>query len=362
MKKSALTYTAGIMRYPTFRIFTFLLSILFCQAEAYPFTLVIDPGHGGKDIGAVGKITNEKTINLNVAKKIEKIMKKELPDVKTVFTRQKDVFISLQERARIANKAGGDLFISIHVNSIDRRNRKRATIQGASVYTLGLHKSADNLEVAKRENSVMVLESDYEERYEGFNPESAESYIIFELSQNMHFEQSVRLADDIQHELTTVAGRADKGVRQAGFWVLWATSMPSVLVELDFICNPVQEKFLASDEGQELMAQSIFNAVSRFISSGGSVHAPSKTAVSSDSGIREIGNADKGMYTIVFLTTTSNLRAGDPSLKGIENVCHSKNGPLHRYSTVPVPSEQDAKKDFNKIKRIFPSAFIKKLE
>lgn len=228
------------------------------------FVIVLDPGHGGKDYGAIGKITNEKTINLSVAKQLGEMIEKEYDDVSVVFTRKSDKFISLKERAEIANKAGGDLFISIHVNSVDKKSKNRTTVKGASVYTLGLHKSASNLEVAKRENSVITLESDYSTNYQGFDPSSTESYIMFEMSQNKHVEQSVFLAQEIENQLIDKAGRADKGVRQAGFWVLWATSMPSVLVELDFICNPTQEKYMNSEKGQKEMATSIFNAFKRY--------------------------------------------------------------------------------------------------
>lgn len=194
-----------------------LLATVVFSSAARDFVLVIDPGHGGKDFGAIGKITNEKTINLKVAKLVGEKIKEMYDDVKIVYTRDDDSFVSLRDRAKIANEAAGDLFISIHVNSVAKKNRNRTNIQGASVYTLGLHKSADNLEVAKRENAVMVMEDDYNASYEGFNPDSSESYIIFELSQNQHLEQSVRLAGEIQDQLVTTANRADKGVRQAGF-------------------------------------------------------------------------------------------------------------------------------------------------
>lgn len=228
------------------------------------FVLVIDPGHGGKDYGAIGKITNEKSINLAVARLVGEIIDDEFDDVKVVYTRKSDTFVSLKERADIANKADGNLFISIHVNSVAKKAKNRTTIKGASVYTLGLHKSASNLEVAKRENAVITQESDYSTKYQGFDPNSTESYIVFEMSQNKHMEQSVAFAQEIENELIENAGRADKGVRQAGFWVLWATGMPSVLIELDFICNPSQEKFLASDKGQKKLAMSIVNAFKRY--------------------------------------------------------------------------------------------------
>jgi len=333
---------------------------LFCSFIAQAFTLVIDPGHGGKDFGATGRITNEKSINLKVSKKLGDLIAKNMPEVKTVFTRSTDKFISLQERAKIANRENGDLFISIHVNSVAKRNRNRSTINGASVYTLGLHKSADNLEVAKRENSVMVLEDDYHERYEGFNPESAESYIIFELSQNKHFEQSLKLADEIQTELTETAGRGDRGVRQAGFWVLWSTSMPSVLIELDFICNPTQEKFMASEQGQNKMAQAIYNAISRYICTNGSL--PAKIKNSNSVPIHDVDKTYKGKYTVIFLTTSAALGTDSPSLKNMSDVYHIQMGTLHRYCTSPVGSLAEAEKVLSSVKDNFPAAFIQKIE
>lgn len=223
------------------------------------FVLVIDPGHGGKDVGARGAKAYEKNINLAVAKLFGERVKKECKDVKVVYTRSDDSFVALSERADIANKADGDLFVSIHVNSVAARNRNRRSIAGAEVYTLGLHKSDDNLAVAMRENSVISLEADNSAEYEGFDPESTESYIIFELSQSRHIDQSIEMAELVQQALVDDAGRVDKGVKQAGFWVLWATSMPAILVELDFICNPTQEKFLASTDGQRRLANALFD-------------------------------------------------------------------------------------------------------
>ncbi len=229
--------------------------------EQRPFVLVIDPGHGGKDFGCRGTKANEKTIVLNVGKLLGSMIEKELGDsVKVIFTRDDDTFIPLDSRAAIANEAAADFFMSIHVNSVDRRSKGRKSVHGASVYTVGLHKSEANLAVAMRENGVIELEQDYSTTYQGFDPSSSESYIIFELDQNRHMEQSIEMASIIQNELISTAGRADKGVRQAGFLVLWATRMPSVLVELDFICNPEAERFLWSEKGQEKCAMSLFNA------------------------------------------------------------------------------------------------------
>lgn len=241
-----------------FLLLSVMVVVSALSAGARDFVLVIDPGHGGKDVGARGQRAYEKNINLAVAKKFGDKVKEECKDVKVVYTRDTDAFVSLKDRAEIANKAGGDLFVSIHVNSVAAKARNRRTINGAEVYTLGLHRSEDNLAVAMRENSVMSLESDYAETYQGFDPESSESYIIFELSQSLHMDQSIELAELVQQSLVSNAGRADKGVKQAGFWVLWATSMPSILIELDFICNPTQERYLASAAGQKELADAIF--------------------------------------------------------------------------------------------------------
>ncbi len=230
--------------------------------ETERHTVIIDPGHGGKDIGCRGKKGREKDITLAVGKLLgEKIEKKLSDKLDVVYTRNTDKYLTLQERADVANNANGDLFISIHVNSVDKKSKGRTSIHGTSVYTCGLHKSENNLSVAMRENAVMELEPDYTATYQGFDPDSSESYIIFELSQNMHLQQSVKFATLAQGRLVKTAGRADKDVRQAGFWVLWATSMPAVLVELDFICNPKMEDFLTSKAGQEKCAQALYEAV-----------------------------------------------------------------------------------------------------
>lgn len=239
------------------------------------FTVVIDAGHGGHDHGAIDNGATEKSINLGVAKKFAALVKKKMKDVKVVMTRDDDTFISLQERANIANRNKGNLFISIHTNSVDKSNPNRKTVSGTSVYALGPQKDANNLKVAQRENSVIELEDNYHQKYSGFDPSKDESYIIFEMAQKKNLGQSLKFADKAQKELVKTAGRKDRGVKQAGFWVLWATSMPSVLVELDFICNPTQAKYLSSEAGQQELAQSLFNALESYIKS---LHNPTAAA------------------------------------------------------------------------------------
>ena len=227
-----------------------------------PFTLVLDAGHGGKDPGAVGKNGREKTINLNVALAVGRLVEQNLPDVKVVYTRKTDVFVELDERANIANRAKADLFISIHTNAV----KGNTSARGAETYTLGMHRAADNLAVARRENSVITMENDYEQRYEGFDPNSAESYIIFELIQDVNMAQSAKLATMVQRQLRAV-GRLDKGVHQAGFLVLRATSMPSCLIELGYITNPTEEAYLLSQSGVNQLAQGIYEAIKSYYQS-----------------------------------------------------------------------------------------------
>lgn len=248
-----------------------LAIILFSTAAAAgakqsdDYTIVIDAGHGGKDHGAIDNGKREKDINLGVAKKLAAHIKKNMKNVKVVMTRDDDTFISLQERANIANRNQGDLFISIHTNSVDKSNPNRAKISGTSVYALGPQKDADNLRVAQRENGVIEFEDEYNTTYSGFDASRDESYIIFEMAQKKTLAESLKFADKAQKELVNTAGRVDRGVKQAGFLVLWATSMPAVLVELDFICNPDEAEYLGSSEGQEELATALFNAVDNYV-------------------------------------------------------------------------------------------------
>ena len=223
-------------------------------ATKRPFVLVIDAGHGGKDAGAVGQLTKEKDINLNVALALGRLVEQNCPDVKVIYTRKTDVFLTHQGRADIANRNKADLFISVHTNSSPVG---KAAPMGAETYTLGMHRAADNLEVAKRENSVITQENNYKQTYHNFDPRKSESYIIFEFMQDRNMQQSVDLARAIQRNYTS-SGRHNKGVHQAGFLVLRATSMPSVLTELGFISNAEEEKFLHSRQGVETLARAIF--------------------------------------------------------------------------------------------------------
>lgn len=227
------------------------------------FIVVIDAGHGGHDTGAIDNGVKEKDINLAVAQLLRDDIKKRNKNIKVIMTRSDDTFVTLQGRADIANKNKADLFISIHTNSVDKENKNRSTVSGTSVYALGLHKDKENLNVAKRENSVIKLENN-QQKYSGFDPSKDESYIIFEMAQKKNLVQSLRFADLAQKQLVGVAERKDRGVKQAGFWVLHATSMPAVLVELDFICNPASAEYMSSKAGEKKLAEALCNAVEKY--------------------------------------------------------------------------------------------------
>lgn len=224
------------------------------------FTLVIDAGHGGHDAGALGAISKEKDINLNVALAFGRYVEQNLPDVQVIYTRKTDVFIPLHQRADIANKAKADLFISVHTNSVVPGHYAK----GFQVYTLGMHRAKDNLDVAMRENSVISMEKGYQQTYQGFDPKSSESYIMFEFMQNANMEKSVELARLIQRSVCSSANRIDKGVHQAGFLVLRESYMPSCLIELGFITAADEEEFLNSPDGIDAMAKGIYNAFVKY--------------------------------------------------------------------------------------------------
>ena len=224
------------------------------------FTLVIDPGHGGHDAGALGAISKEKNINLAVALRFGKYVEQNLPEVRVIYTRKTDVFIPLNERANIANRANADLFISVHTNALPAGKVAR----GFETYTLGMHRAKDNLDVAMRENSVISMEKDYQQRYQGFDPRSSESYIIFEFIQGKNMERSVDLARMIQRGVCDGANRPDKGVHQAGFLVLRETSMPGCLIELGFITTPDEERLLNNDSRVDDIARGIYEAFAKY--------------------------------------------------------------------------------------------------
>ena len=248
------------MKKQNIRQYLSLLLLLFVAFPLMSFTVVIDAGHGGHDAGAIGlKLkVQEKNLNLSVAKQLAEKIRTNYPEVKVVLTRDTDVFLPLQQRADIANKHHADLFISIHTNAAENRNA-----QGAETFILGTERMEDNLDVAMRENAVMKLEED-QTVYQGFDPNSIESYILFELMQNQYMDHSLQFAELVQNQFVGTLQRANRGVRQAAFWVLLKSACPSVLVEMGFLSNAEEEQWLASAEGKTGIVNGIFDAFQKF--------------------------------------------------------------------------------------------------
>lgn len=217
--------------------------------------VVIDAGHGGKDSGTRGRTLLEKDLSLKIALKVGEYIEKNIPDVKVIYTRKDDRYLALDERAAIANKNKADLFICIHANA-----NPNVKAFGTETFIMGPHVDEKNLEVAKRENAVILMDKDYKERYEGFDPNSPESYILFTLTQSAYQESSARFAQKVEEQFKNRVGRVSRGVKQAGFLVLWRTTMPSVLIETGFLSNANEEKFLETEQGQELIASGIYRA------------------------------------------------------------------------------------------------------
>ena len=365
--------------------------VALAQQNTRKFTLVIDAGHGGHDSGALGSYSKEKNINLNVALAFGRYVEQNCPDVKVIYTRKRDVFVTLHERANIANRNKADLFVSIHTNALPRGRQAR----GLETYTLGMHRAGDNLDVAKRENSVILIEKDYKQHYEGFDPNSSESYILFEFMQDKNMANSVELAKFVQRKVCAQAGRPNKGVKQAGFLVLRETSMPSCLIELGFITTPSEEAFLASQDNIEKIGKGIYEAFVEYRKKfDKSFTVPFKPA---DEGERKVEheerqrvkptepdtlsnpvapeekkhesvpqeekpvknqNNDAPVFKVQILTMNKKLSAGNKAFKGLTDVdCYQDNG-SYKYTV-------GASTDYNEIYRLrksilnkFPEAFI----
>ena len=331
-------------------------------AQKKAFTVVIDAGHGGHDPGAMGKLTQEKKLNLEVSQRLEQQIKLHHPDVKVVMTRKNDVFLTLQQRADIVNKNNADLFICIHTNAAENRN-----VTGTETFVLGVDKMQSNLDVAMRENAVMLLEDDYQTTYEGFDPNSVDSYIMFELMQDQYIDQSLNFATLVQHQFTDI-GRSDRGVRQAGFWVLHKSACPSVLIEMGFISNINEEKYLASDKGKEDITNSTYQPFEQYNSAYDRKHgivkasqAESKPAEAKADKPAEVkadkaaetkadkpaeakadkpaeaaksaeAEAAKPVYKVQIFSTLKPVPAGDPTFRGLKNCQCTKDGKFYKYT------------------------------
>jgi len=324
-------------------------------------TVVIDAGHGGKDPGAVGAKGREKDIALAIALKVGGYIEENIPDVKVIYTRKEDVFVELMGRAEIANQAHADLFISIHVNA-----HTHTSTQGTLTLVLGQHRADENFDVAVRENSVILLEEDYETRYEGFDPKSTESYIMFSLMQKTYFKQSIEFGDFVQNQFRDRAGRKDLGVREQGIYVLAQTSMPGVLVETGFISNPDEEKYLLSQYGQEIIASAIYRGFKEYKEE---IDRKSDLSVvkEKEPDVKEAPIIENTPVTppanqVIFsiqLASSKNKIATDPSyFKGYEQVRVIQDGRWFKYTVGNDTTYQAAAERCKAIKSDYPEAFI----
>lgn len=336
--------------------------------------VVIDAGHGGKDYGAVGKKGIEKEINLSIALKVGAYIKKNLPDVEVIYTRTEDVFIGLDERSQIANNSGADLFISIHCNANPSKSP-----YGTETYVMGLHKSNDNLDVAMRENAVIAYEEDYTTKYEGYDPNSAESFIIFNLMQHSFLEQSLNMASFVQTEFGERAKRKDRGVKQAGFLVLWKTSMPSVLVEVGFLSNPKEEEFLISESGHDYLASSIYRAFRDYkshvesrstftaeqqfnetIDTKATPNAPEIKAqwISSSSNSNNQPTSQGVLYKVQITASSKPIPTNSSFFKNIDGIEELAANGVYKYLVGSKQSYNETVEFCQQVRELFPDAFI----
>ena len=333
-------------------------------------TVVIDPGHGGKDPGAItrnGKY-KEKDITLSVALKLGNMIKAKYPDIKVIYTRSTDKYVELSQRAAIANRNRADLFISIHVNSA-----KATQARGTETFVMGAHKSEDNFEVCKTENSVIVIEDDYQTKYAGFDPNSPESYIIFSLLQNMHQEQSIKYAAHVQGQFAKGPITVNRGVKQGGLLVLWKTTMPAVLTELGFISNPKDCSVLVSRSGQEQFAGKLFNAFEAYMKevekgAQSALQQPqsqqnqgvSNTVQESQGDVKQQGSesAEEEFYAVQILSVAKQLPKGAYDLRGRKDAKFIKAGNLYKYYIGGFSSRQEAAAELARLRKSFPGAFV----
>lgn len=347
------------------------------QKKKDDFVLVIDPGHGGEDPGAVGKKgTKEKNVNMSVSRLFGNLIEKEFPEVKIIYTRteKKDVKVPLMQRAKIANNAKADLFISVHSNASKNRAAK-----GCQTFTLGSGSDAEAKAAAMYENQVILLEENFEQVYKGFDPNSSESYIIFELIRGHDMEKSISCAEHIQENMVSSSRLVDRGVSSAGFLVLHKTVMPSILVELGFISNLEEEKYLASKKGQTELAEGLFEGFSNYYNEykknkslvNGEAETkkeetPKKSDKKADSPTKKqqekksTAAADKSdglIFKVQILVSSTKIEKGDSRLKGLD-ADYYKEGGLYKYTYGESSDYEYILQQRNNIKSKFGEAFI----
>ncbi len=332
-------------------VFAILLSSVFVSGKGVQ-KVVIDAGHGGKDTGTKARNKrhkHEKHITLAIAKKLGKYIEDNCPDVEVIYTRKKDVYLTLNQRAEIANKADADLFISIHVDAVGNKS-----VRGASVYVLGLHRTEDNLKVAMRENAVMLQEEDYQTKYAGFNPNDAESYIIFSLMQNQYLNNSMMMASFANQHLKSETQRRTKGVKQAGFYVLREVGMPSVLVETGYITNTSDANYLCSEAGQQKTAQAIFQAFKSYkdFMEEHTADLPEKPEE------KQSEKNTETYFAVQVLYSSKDLPLDAPNFKGLSPIVKHEEEGGNRYTYGQTQNYQEALKLQQEAKETLGDAYL----
>lgn len=357
------------------------------QKDGKTFKVVIDAGHGGKDSGCLGAYTKEKDVALNVALKTGKLISQNCPNVKVIYTRSTDVFVELYRRAQIANDNHADLFISIHCNANDNHSA-----HGVETWVMGLHKSEANQAVARAENSAMLKESKYKDNYDGFNPNSPEAAIMFSLYSSAYLNNSILLADKVQRNLVSTTKMVNRGVKQAGFWVLYKVSMPSILIEMGFLSNSEEEKYLADEKHKADIADAIFRSFASYYTqvTGNKVtvpdvkHEENNEKENQQNNIKHDNNTDNHIdnqsdkkevdstapvettvvdpdavrFVVQFMAVPEKIALTDRRFKGIPNVNCYNEGNLWKYTAGNERDLPSAKKVLEEVKKQYPDAFV----
>ena len=368
-------------------LITFLAAPAIAQKDGKTFKVVIDAGHGGKDPGCLGTYSKEKDVALDVALKTGKLISENCPNVKVIYTRSTDVFVELYNRAKIANNNHADLFISFHCNANDNHSA-----HGIETYVMGLSKSAQNLAVARAENSAMLKEEGYKDNYDGFNPNSPESAVMFSLYSSAYLNNSILLADKVQKNLVGTTHLLDRGVKQAPYWVLWSVSMPSILIEMGFLSNPTEEKYLTDEQHKKDIANAIYRGFASYYSqmTGNKVVTPDvvstdnkadkteKSNLTDDNNTnnhpdnqsdKEVDNEaaaiantpvapDAVRFMVQFMAVPEKVALTDKRFKDIPKVnCYFEGG-FWKYTAGSEKDLPSAKKILQEIKSKYPDAFV----
>lgn len=327
-------------------LFLWLVCCAGTNVSGKVFTVVLDPGHGGKDPGACGKTAQEKNIVLSVAKKVGSQLKSHFgDDIKIIYTRNNDSFVELEKRAQIANNAKADVFVSIHTDAVNNR-----AVSGASTFVMGLDKLSSNMELAKRENKVMELEDNFQERYADFDP-SSEHFVMFTMMQSNNHEYSIQIADNIQSGFVRLK-RSDRGVRLAPFWVLHRTTMPAVLVELGFISNPDEERYLKSEKGQNELARCIVKGIVAYKEECDKQQAVIKSAAALPDQPASL------QFRVQLLISRQRLSLDDKQFKGLNQIDYYQDDKWFKYTYGHFATEKEAIEAKNQLRNNFPDAFV----